>query len=485
MNEPLIALNEPISVYRGGLGWSPDELSRLMSPSPHFLEMLPIAVYACDAEGRILWFNGKAVELWGRAPRTGDRTELFCGSHKLYFDGRHIGREETPMAYVLKTGNPVKEAVGLVERPDGSQVWAMVHIDPVKDADGNLVGAINCFHDISEQKRTELQLKESERRSRELLEALPAAIYTTDADGRITFYNEAAVELSGRKPTLGADEWCVTWKLYNTDGAPLPHDQCPMAQALKENRPIRGAEAVAERPDGTRVPFIPYPTPLRDASGKLVGAVNMLVDISQRKQAESRQKTLLAELNHRVKNTLATVQSLAAQTMRGAGVDRQAREAFERRLFALSSAHDQLTEGAWESAELSAVLRALLAPFASDGEERITLDGPAVQLPPKAVLTLAMVVHELATNAAKYGALSVPSGAVAIAWRIEANGTGPRLAIAWREKGGPEVNAPQSRGFGSKLLERGIERELKGKAEVVYDRSGLRAAIDIPLRSET
>jgi two-component sensor histidine kinase len=257
-----------------------------------------------------------------------------------------------------------------------------------------------------------------------------------------------------------------------------------MAQALKENRPIRDAEAVAERPDGTRVPFIPYPTPLHDDSGKLVGAVNMLVDISQRKQAESRQKALLAELNHRVKNTLSTVQSLAAQTMRGAGVDRESREAFERRLFALSSAHDRLTEGEWESAELSAVLRALLAPFAAEGEDRVTFDGPPVQLPPRAVLTLAMVMHELATNAAKYGALSVPAGAVAISWRIEANGSGSWLKIDWREKGGPEVGAPRTRGFGTKLLERGIERELKGKAEIAYDPSGLRAAIGIPLRSE-
>jgi PAS domain S-box-containing protein len=122
--------------------------------------------------------------------------------------------------------------------------------------------------------------------SREAIEVLPDAIYMTDAEGRITFYNEAAATLWGWRPVLGDSKFCGSWKLYWPDGTPLPHDECPMAMALKQRRPIRGMEAVAERPDGTRVPFIPYPTPLFDASGKLTGAVNMLVDISERKRTE-------------------------------------------------------------------------------------------------------------------------------------------------------------------------------------------------------
>jgi PAS domain S-box-containing protein len=132
-------------------------------------------------------------------------------------------------------------------------------------------------------------LQDSERRLRDVLDALPAAIYTTDANGRITGFNEAAVRFAGRVPQLGTDSWCVTWKLFWPDGTPMPHDQCPMAIALKEGRPVRGVEAIAERPDGTRVHFIPYPTPLRDASGRVTGAVNMLVDITEHKQfAEAR-----------------------------------------------------------------------------------------------------------------------------------------------------------------------------------------------------
>jgi PAS domain S-box-containing protein len=127
---------------------------------------------------------------------------------------------------------------------------------------------------------------------RELLDALPAAIYTTDAAGRLTYYNAAAVQLAGRRPKIGSDEWCVTWRLYWPDGTPLPHNECPMAVALKTGRPVRGVEAIAERPDGTLVPFMPFPTPLHDVSGNVVGAVNMLVDLTERSQAEQARQLL-------------------------------------------------------------------------------------------------------------------------------------------------------------------------------------------------
>ena len=135
---------------------------------------------------------------------------------------------------------------------------------------------------------------------RQLLDSLPAAIYTTDAAGRITFYNQAAVELSGREPRLGTDRLCASWRLLLPDGTPLPHGKCPMAVALREDRPIRGVEIIAERPDGTRINLLPYPTPLHDRSGALVGAVNMLLDITDRKRAEQAIEQLNETLERRV-----------------------------------------------------------------------------------------------------------------------------------------------------------------------------------------
>ncbi len=157
-----------------------------------------------------------------------------------------------------------------------------------------LSGFGNQIGQFAERKRAEADLRESERRFREMVDALPAAIYTTDAQGRITHFNPAAVEFSGRVPELGTDRWCVTWKLFGPDGTPLSHDECPMAVALKEGRIVDGAETIAERPDGERRWFIPYPRPLRDTEGRIVGGLNLLMDITERKQAELTRALLAA-----------------------------------------------------------------------------------------------------------------------------------------------------------------------------------------------
>jgi PAS domain S-box-containing protein len=180
VDEAVISLTPAVS------GVSADPAAILVSP-PAFLDLLPIAAYACDATGRLRWFNRRAAELWGRSPRIGDATERFCGSYKLYaLDGRLIRREETPMANVLRTGNPVSGAESAVERPDGTRIVTMVHVNPLKDVAGNIIGAINCFHDVTDAKHEDRRLRESERQFRDLLQALPAAIYTTDRAGRIT-----------------------------------------------------------------------------------------------------------------------------------------------------------------------------------------------------------------------------------------------------------------------------------------------------------
>jgi PAS domain S-box-containing protein len=165
---------------------------------------------------------------------------------------------------------------------------------PDRDEAGNVIGWIASIVDITDRKRTEETVRENERRFREMIDALPAAVYTTDAKGRLTHFNQACVELSGRVPELGTDKWCVSWKLYYPDGRRMLHSECPMAIALKKDRVIQGAEAIAERPDGSRIWFTPYPTPLRDARGRIVGGINMLVDITERKRAEAAAMRLAA-----------------------------------------------------------------------------------------------------------------------------------------------------------------------------------------------
>ena len=237
--------------------------------------------------------------------------------------------------------------------------------------------------------RSQATLRERERRFRELLDALPAAVYTTDAAGRITYYNDAAATLWGHRPPLGSTEWCGSWELFWPDGTPLPHDECPMAIALKEDRAVRGMEAAAERPDGTRVPFIPYPTPIRDETGKLIGAVNMLVDITDRKRAEEQQGLLVRELHHRVKNTLAMVQAITGSTARATDNI----EDFKTALLPHPVARQDASASSDEerAVNFAHILRSELDAFDDGSGERIVLSGP--MFPQRATRSIAWHGH--------------------------------------------------------------------------------------------
>jgi PAS domain S-box-containing protein len=718
------------------------------------LEKLPVAMYACDADGCVVWFNQRAVEIWGRTPRIGEDSDTFCGLRRLSFNEQQVSRQETPMATVRRTGMPARGVECKVERPDGSHVWAVVHIEPVKDGNGRVVGAINCFHettaarvavarawsqaeeqaalfefidrlqyatsegelhelaitaivramhcqraaillfdpagvmrfvawrglsetyrrtvdghspwsveskdpqpiyignvdcadlpdalkqtvraegigalafiplkedgrligkfmayhdsphvfaqsevhaglaiarqlafalerrraaeatqrlativessddaiisknldgiiqtwnrgaerifgyaaeevigksvtilmpaervdeepgilarlrrgeridhyqtvrrrkdgtlidvsltvspvrdragriigaskiarDISDQKRTEAALRDSERRLQDLLAAIPAAIYTTDAAGKITYYNEAAVELAGRRPTIGTDRWCVTWKLYWPDGTPLPHDQCPMAIALKEGRPIRGKEAVAERPDGTRIPFIPFPTPIRDSNGKLVGAINMLVDVSERKQAETQQVLLLRELNHRVKNNMQMLQSLLYTAMRRT----QNHEASK----VLKDASDRITAMAAAQRVLYSTINATrfsaseflnavchTAQQAFPPNIKVFCEATSGELDNDVAMPLALILNELLTNAVKYGTKSEGENTIRVGL-IDCED----CHVLYVEDGGPgfDLQSVKNKSSGLMLVQL-LARQLHGHFEV-------------------
>ena len=321
------------------------------------------------------------------------------------------------------------------------------------------------------------------RRFHELLDALPAAVYTTDAAGRITYYNAAAAELWGHRPMLGSGEWCGSRKLYWPDATPMTHAECPMAVALKEDRPVRGMEGIVERPNGTRVPFIACPTPLHDETGRLVGAVNMLVDISERKRAEEHQQMLVRELHHRVKNTLATVQAIMGSTARSAGSVEELKDAMIGRIGSLARTHLLLCE---EGATVSFadILHNELDPFDDGGEGRIRLDGPGLEIASRLAVSLGMAIHELTTNAAKYGALSVYGGKVNVSWQVVTKAARRVLEFDWEESGGPAVAPPARQGFGSRLLDFVLPGQIQARSQIDYRPEGVRVQCAVPLPTE-
>jgi len=200
----------------------------------------------------------------------------------------------------------------------------------------------------------------------------------------------------------------------------------------------------------------------------------------ERARSDARQRLLINELNHRVKNTLATVQSIAAHSFK-IGEPSAARAAFEARLFALSKTHDVLTRENWEGANLRDIVQEAIAPYAKDAYERFRVVGQPLQLPPRVALPLAMALHELSTNAAKYGAFSVEAGEVGVEWTLLKGEDGPHLLLKWTEAGGPPTQQPAHKGFGSRLIERGLTRELNGTVELDYRPTGLVCTLVFPL----
>jgi PAS domain S-box-containing protein len=312
------------------------------------------------------------------------------------------------------------------------------------------------------------------------LGALPAAVYTTDAAGRLTYFNDAAVSLWGQRPQLGTSVFCGSWRLYWPDGTPMAHEECPMAVALREDRAVRGMEAICERPDGTRVPFQPYPTPLHDETGRMNGAVNMLIDITERKQAEERQHLMVRELHHRVKNTLATVQAIMGSTARSAGSIEEFQNALIGRIGALSKTHVLLADEG-NPLTFAGILHSELDAFDDGSEGRIHLDGPPVDIPPQIAVSLGMLVHELTTNAAKYGALSVFGGRVDVNWTETIEASRRRLDFDWIESGGPLVSKPVRQGFGLRMLSAVLPGQIQAKTAIDFHSDGVRVSCSIPM----
>ena len=307
-----------------------------------------------------------------------------------------------------------------------------------------------------------------------VIETTPGLIYAKDRQGRVILSNSAVAAVVNKPGIV----------LHGRTDRELLDDPAQAEAVMRNDRQVMETgvsqefeERTGEAEGQPRI-WLSTKAPMRDAAGQVTGVVGVSIEITERKHAEDHLRLMVDELSHRVKNTLVTVQAIAAQTLRGA--DPAIYQALEGRLQALAAVHDVLTRESWKDVGLHEAITNALAPFAEAGEARIQISGPPMRLLPRVAVTLSMALHELATNAIKYGAWSTAAGQVSIRWEIT-SAAPPRLRMIWSEERGPSVATPTVRGFGTRMIERTLAQDLGGTAKVAFNSAGLTCTIDAPL----
>jgi PAS domain S-box-containing protein len=367
----------------------------------------------------------------------------------------------------------------------GTPRWWDVVVSPIRGPQGVVERLLSVSRDITPIKQGEEALRETQLRLNAVLDNASVSVFLMNDRQECVYMNAAAEKLTGFS-LAEAQGHTLHSLIHHTrpDGTHYPIEECPIDRAFPERHQTTGEDIFVGK-DGTFYPVAFTASPIQDAQSKTVGTIIEVRDISAEKQAQEQQRVLIDELNHRVKNTLATVQSIVAQTLRNEPDPAQARNSIEGRLIMLSRAHDVLTRETWGSARLHEIVDEAVSAFQTTGA-RISVKGPEVRLTPRQALSLSMALHELATNALKHGALSIDSGSVSVGWELlpEENGD-QSLRLRWVERNGPPVREPSRRGFGSRLLEVGLARDLNGEVKVDYDTHGLVCRVEFPLQIAT
>jgi PAS domain S-box-containing protein len=382
---------------------------------------------------------------------------------------------ETQAAVADPTRRQLDYDFRIIRVDTGETRWVAARTRLVRDAEGQFEQSLGAQWDVTTEKNAAAALRESEARFRHMADSAPALIWMTDEEGRVTFANKHYEYMFDRP---AADMLGGGWAEIV-----LPEDlerhTKTFFDAFQARADFHCETRVVDRSGQVRW-LRCEGVPRLDDSHRFLGYTGCNIDISDAKVAEEHQRLLINELNHRVKNTMATVQSIASQTLRNTDTAVQAKEAIEGRLIALSRAHDVLTRENWEGADLYEIVDQAVAPYSSRGEDRLHLKGPKVRLQPRTALSLAMMLQELATNAVKYGALSNPTGEIGITWEI-AQGKPRHLHLRWQESGGPPVQAPTRRGFGTRLIERSLAQDLGGRVHITFAATGLVCTVNAPL----
>jgi PAS domain S-box-containing protein len=436
------------------------------------------AVITADANGNLTSLNAVAEHLTGWTQQQAEGKPL----HEIFRVVNEQTREavRNPVDAVLSEGVTVGLAnhTLLIAR-DNTEHPIDDSAAPIHDADGNLVGAVLVFRDVTAQRTSERILRQSEARKTAILDTALDCIVTIDHEGKIVEFNPACERTFGysRADAIGREmgDLIVPPSLRESHRKGFAR-YLATGEARVLNRRI---ELTAMRADGTELPVELAITRISGKGQPMF--TGYLRDITSRKQFEERQSLLTSELNHRVKNTLAIVQSIANQSASSAADLGSFREAFAARLQAMARVHSVLAKSSWKGAEVREFAEATLEPYRLGATNIVELDGGTVSLPANAAVAVNLVLNELATNSAKYGALSQPSGRVRLSWRVHGNNPAS-LAFEWAEHGGPPVREPTRQGFGTKLIDL-MARQLGGKASLTFEAEGLLCHLEFPLNS--
>lgn len=399
----------------------------------------------------------------------GESDETLPPTSDAWFDRIHpddLEQYRAARAPVWEGGASQYEAEYRVRHKNGHWVWIWHRAKAKRGQDGSLQRVVGALLDITKRKHAEQALRESEARFRHMADSVPALIWMNDAHGRLSFVNMHFGHLFGRPPHhLVGQGWRDL--VHPSD---LPTFQASFVEAFRSRRSFRTEVRVFDREGQLRWLRCESVIRLSDAHDFL-GYTGCGVDVTEAKLAQDHQSLLIHELNHRVKNTLATVQSIVSRTLRNVHTAEQARADIEGRLFALSRAHDVLTRENWDSADLREIVKQAVEAFGGKTEGRIEVQGPSIRLAPSRALGMAMALQELATNATKYGALSSGEGQVKIEWALDE--TTHQLRFVWAEHGGPPVLPPRREGFGSRLIQRTLAQDFSGEVSLAFDPAGV------------
>lgn len=429
--------------------------------------------YAVDGSWYLTHYNAAAAAHFGR-PADDVIGRRFWD---VFPEDRHSGRARILFEVMESRRTQRGEAASMIPGR-----WISYCMFPL----GTGIGVM--FRDVSEHQRARRERDEAlealRKRGAELeavLEAIPTAVwFSYDRDLRHLIGNRRAAELlqveHGSQPSLGTPSGDRLPYRFYRDGHEVAVEALPMRRALRGEEVMNELLEVRFDNGGSRL-LLFRAIPLRSASGDIQGVVCAAADVTERHRYEDHLKLLLNELNHRVKNMLAMVQSIAALTLKE--VDPEARRDFEQRLLTLSAVHSLLTDSNWEGAQIQALVRGSLRAHFDRGRERVSFAGEDFQLRPKSAVALSIALHELGTNAMKYGALSAANGTVAVSWTTMEG----RFRLRWEERGGPPVEQPRRTGFGTRMIEGGLAAELQGQVRIEYRPQGVLCTVDAPLEA--